>query len=153
MGVEVAHLGRNRFENVGAVDGAEVEDSVRPGSLILIMQSIDQSIDSYSSDDHACEHCQSQRDRPIHGAFPSAFCEVFQYAGADGNRYTNPRSIFFRSSFVPADGTGAASYDSGDFGTSPFFWAALGQAAARQYLHMCGTESKAQWWSENLLRN
>jgi hypothetical protein len=116
MGVEVAHTGRNRFENVGAVDGAEVEDSVCPGSPILSMQ----SIDSCSSDDHACEHCQCQCDRPIHGAFPSAFCEVFQYAGADGNRYTKPRSTF-RSSFVPADGTGAANYESGDFGTSPFF--------------------------------
>ena len=40
-------------------------------------------------------------------------------------------------------------------GTSirPLFWAALGRAAARQYLCICGTESKAQWCSENLLRN
>ena len=30
-----------------------------------------------------------------------------------------------------------------------FFWAALGQAAARQYLCICGTVSKAQWCSEN----
>jgi len=53
---------------------------------------------------------------------------------------------------VPADGTGAASYESGDFDTSAF-WAALGRAATRQYFSICGTESKAQWCSENLLRN
>jgi len=41
MAVEVSCLGRKRFENVGAVDGAAVEDSVCPWSLILNMQSID----------------------------------------------------------------------------------------------------------------
>ena len=51
--------------------------------------------------------------------FSLAFCETFQYVGADGCRYTKPSSTF-RSSFVPADGTGAASYESGDFDTSPF---------------------------------
>ena len=39
--VEVARLGRKRFENGGAVDGAKVEVSVRSRSLILSMQSID----------------------------------------------------------------------------------------------------------------
>jgi len=65
MAVEVARLGRNRFENVGAVDGPEVEDSVRPRSLILSMQ----SIDGCSSDGGSCEHCQSQYDRSIHDVF------------------------------------------------------------------------------------
>jgi hypothetical protein len=37
MAVEVARLGRKRFENVGAVDGPEVEGSVRPRSLVLSM--------------------------------------------------------------------------------------------------------------------
>ena len=32
------------------------------------------------------------------------------------------------------------------------FWAALGQAAACQYLCICSTESKAQWCGENLIR-
>ena len=63
MTVEVAHLGRKSFENVGAVDGAEIDDSVRPHSAILSIQ----SIDSYSSDDRACEHYQSQWDRSVHG--------------------------------------------------------------------------------------
>jgi hypothetical protein len=35
MAVEIARPGRKRFENVGAVDGAEVEDGIRPRSLIL----------------------------------------------------------------------------------------------------------------------
>ena len=147
MAVEVARLGRKRFENVGGVDSAEVEDSVRRRSIILIMQ----PVGSCSSDDRGCHHCQTQCDRSINCVFPLAFCETFQYAGADGNRYTKPSSTF-RSIFVPADGTGAASYESGDFGT-PLFWAALGRAAARQYFFICGTESKAQWCSENLLRN
>jgi hypothetical protein len=54
-----------RFENVGAVDGAEVEDSVPPQSFILSMQ----SIDSRSRGDRACEHCQSEYDRSTHGVF------------------------------------------------------------------------------------
>ena len=65
MAVEVARLGRKRFENVGAVDGPEVEGSVRPRSLVLSMQ----PVDSCSSDDRACDHCQSQCDRSIHGVF------------------------------------------------------------------------------------
>ena len=63
MAVEVAHLGRKRFKNVGAVDGAEVEDSVRPRSVILSMQ----SIDCCSCDGGTCEQCQSQCYRSIHG--------------------------------------------------------------------------------------
>ena len=47
MAVEVARLGRKRFENVGDVDIAEVEDSVRRRSIILIMQ----PVGSCSSDD------------------------------------------------------------------------------------------------------
>ena len=124
MAVEVARLGRKRFENVGAVDGAEVEDSVRRRSIILIMRPV-----GSCSSDRGCHHRQTQCDRSIQCAFPLAFCEAFQYAGADGNRYTKPRSTCW-SSFVPADGTGAASYESGDFGTSPFFlgssWASRG---------------------------
>ena len=116
MAVEVARLGRKRFENVGGVDSAEVEHSVRRRSIILIMQ----PVGSCSSDDRGCHHCQTQCDRSIHCVFPLAFCETFQYVGADGCRYTKPSSTF-RSSFVPADGTGAASYESGDFDTSPFF--------------------------------
>ena len=54
MAVEVARLGRKRFKNVGAVDGAEVEGSVRRRSVILSMQ----SVDSCSSDDRASEQCQ-----------------------------------------------------------------------------------------------
>jgi hypothetical protein len=65
MAVEVARLGRKRFENVRAVDGPEVEDSVRPRSLILSMQ----SIDSCSSDGSTCEQCQAQCDKSIHGVF------------------------------------------------------------------------------------
>jgi hypothetical protein len=65
MAVEVARFGRKRFENVGAVDGPEVEGSVRPRSLVLSMQ----PVDSCSSDDRACDHCQSQYDRSIHGVF------------------------------------------------------------------------------------
>ena len=65
MVVEVARLGRNRFENVGAVDCPEVEDGVRPRGLILSMQ----SIDGCSSDGGSCEHCQSQYDRSIHDVF------------------------------------------------------------------------------------
>ena len=65
MVVEVARLGRNRFENVGAVECPEVEDSVRPRGLILSMQ----SIDGCSSDGGSCEHCQSQYDRSIHDVF------------------------------------------------------------------------------------
>jgi hypothetical protein len=65
MAVEIARLSRKRFKN-GAVDGAEVEDSVHSQSLILSMQSIDRC----SSDDRACEQCeQSQYDRLIHGVF------------------------------------------------------------------------------------
>src|ERR1700688_1589889 len=113
MAVEVARLGRKRFENVGAVDGAEVEDSVRRRSIILIMK----PVGSCSSDDRGCRHCHTQCDRSIHGALPLAFCEGFS---TRVNRYTKPRSTL-RSSFVPADGTGAASYESGDFSTSPSF--------------------------------
>jgi len=43
--------------------------------------------------------------------------------------------------------------ESGDFGTSPFFWAALGQAAPCQQVYMCGAVIKAQWCVENLIRN
>jgi hypothetical protein len=90
MAVEVARLGRKRFENVGAVDGAEVEDSVRRRSIILIMK----PVGSCSSDDRGCRHCHTQCDRSIHGAVPLAFCEGFQYAGADGNRYTKTKVNF-----------------------------------------------------------
>jgi hypothetical protein len=69
MAVEVTHLGRKRFENVRAINGAEVEDSVDLRSLILGMQSIDRR----SSDDRACEQCQSQCDRSIHGVCLLAF--------------------------------------------------------------------------------
>ena len=78
-----------------------------------------QPVGSRSSDDRGCHHCQTQCDRSIHCVFPLAFCETFQYVGADDYRYTKPSSTF-RSSFVPAIGTGAASYKSGDFDTSPF---------------------------------
>jgi hypothetical protein len=43
--------------------------------------------------------------------------------------------------------------ESGGFGTSPFFWAALGQAAACQQVYMCGAVIKAQWCVDNLIRN
>jgi hypothetical protein len=33
--------------------------------------------------------------------------------------------------------------ENGDFGTSPFFWAALGQAAACQQVYMCGAGQKS----------
>jgi hypothetical protein len=42
---------------------------------------------------------------------------------------------------VPADGTSAAG---GKLRHVPVSWAALGQAAACQYLPICGTEIKAQ---------
>jgi hypothetical protein len=52
---------------------------------------------------------------------------------------------------VPADGTGAANYESGDFGTSPFF---LGSSQASRgppvSVYHVAAESKAQWCSENL---
>jgi hypothetical protein len=115
MAVEVARLGRKRFENVGGVDSAEVEDSVRRRSIILIMQ----PVGSCGSDDRGRHHCQTQCDRLIHGVFPLDFCETFQYLDVDGYRYTKLSSTF-RSSFVPADGTAAASYETGDFDTSPF---------------------------------
>jgi len=41
MALEVARLGRKRVENVGAVDGPEVEGSVRPRSVVLSMQPVD----------------------------------------------------------------------------------------------------------------
>src|SRR5580704_15582405 len=143
MAVEVARLGRKRFENVGGVDSAEVEDSVRRRSIILIMQ----PVGSCGSDDRGRHHCQTQCDRLIHCVFPLAFVKLFSTWVPRLPLYTKPSSTF-RSSFVPAEGTGAAGYESGDFDTSPF-WAALGRAAARHYLCICGTGSKAQWCSEN----
>jgi hypothetical protein len=45
---------------------------------------------------------------------------------------------------VPADGTSAAIVRNGDFGTSPLFWAALGQAAASEYLLRGVSDIEAQ---------
>jgi hypothetical protein len=60
-----------RFENVRAMDGAQVEDSVPPQSFILSMQ----SIDGCSRDDRAGEHYQSEYDRSTHGVFLRVVCE------------------------------------------------------------------------------
>ena len=43
-----------------------------------------------------------------------------QFVFNNPNQTSEKPSSTFRSSFVPADGTGAASYESGDFDTSPF---------------------------------
>jgi hypothetical protein len=50
---------------------------------------------------------------------------------------------------VPADGNSAATEGNGDFGTSPIFWAALGQATACLYLGKWGAGRKAQYAIEN----
>jgi hypothetical protein len=50
---------------------------------------------------------------------------------------------------VPADGNSAATEGNGDFGTSPIFWAALGQATAFLYLGQWGAGRKAQYAIEN----
>jgi hypothetical protein len=67
-------------------------------------------------------------------------CVIRQYGrrtrpswGADGYRYTKPSSTF-RSSFVPADGTSGASYESGDFDTSPFLGSP--RASCRPRMHL-----------------
>jgi hypothetical protein len=54
------------------------------------------------------------------------------------------RELLFWSVSRPADGTRAANDGNGDFGTSPFFWAALEQAIACQYLFIWCVERKAQ---------
>jgi len=69
MAVEVARLGRKNFGKIRTVDGAEVEDSVRPRSLILSIH----SIDGCSSNSANCENCQSQCDRSVHGVLPCLF--------------------------------------------------------------------------------
>ena len=50
---------------------------------------------------------------------------------------------------MPADGNSAATEGNGDFGTSPIFWAALGQATACLYLGKWGAGRKAQYAIEN----
>ena len=50
---------------------------------------------------------------------------------------------------MPADGNSAATEGNRDFGTSPIFWAALGQATARLYLGKWGAGRKAQYAIEN----
>jgi len=104
MAVEVAHLGRKRFENVGAADGAEVEDSVRPRSLILSVQ----SIDSCSSDDRACEQCQSQCDRSIHGVFLLAFLFMKHFSTQVPTAAAIRTKVIVSEYCLPM-GTGAAS--------------------------------------------
>ena len=42
------------------------------------------------------------------------------------------------------DGTSTASYESGDFGRSPFFGQLSGKHPACQYVCICGTKIKAQ---------
>ena len=49
-----------------------------------------------------------------------------------GDRDTN---IITQNDFVPADGTKAANWSSGDFGTSSLFW----QRSAKQLLEPCAT--------------
>jgi hypothetical protein len=68
-------------------------------------------------------------------------------AGAYGTRI---RCNSIWSVIVPADGTRTATVGNGDVGTSAFCWAALGQAAACQYLFMWGIRSKEQWRVEKL---
>ena len=57
--------------------------------------------------------------------------------------------INFKITSVPADGTSAAG---GKLRHVPVSWAALWQAAACQYLSICGTEIKAQGRVENSIR-
>ena len=57
--------------------------------------------------------------------------------------------INFEITSVPADGTSAAG---GKLRHVPVSWAALWQAAACQYLSICGTEIKAQGRVENSIR-
>jgi hypothetical protein len=61
------------------------------------------------------------------------FVKVFSTRVPTATAIRKPRSTF-RSSFVPADGTGAANYESGDFGTSPFF---LGSSQASRGPPVC----------------
>ena len=147
MAVEVARLGRKRFENVGGIDSAEVEDSVRRRSIILIMQ----PVGSCSSDDRGCHHCQTQCDRSIHCVFPLAFVKLFITWVPTAAAIRNLARLFGAVSCLPM----APALPVMRAGTSirPLFWAALGRAAARHYVCICGTDSKAQWCSENLLRN
>jgi hypothetical protein len=72
MIVEVTHLRMKRFE-IGAVDAAQVQDSVPPQSFILSMQ----PIDSCSRDERACEDCQSEYDRSTHGVSFELFVNLF----------------------------------------------------------------------------
>ena len=49
-------------------------------------------------------------------------------------------------------GTGSANYASGDFGTSPFFGQLSGNPQPASNYISVGSESKAQWFVENLVR-
>ena len=64
-------------------------------------------------------------------------------AGADAIR-AERNSTKRELSCLPM-GTGAASYESGDFGTSPFFEQLKGRPRPADNNLSMGTESKAQW--------
>ena len=63
------------------------------------------------------------------GSLAASSARARTEAAADGTR---PERSTILS--LPADGISAAIVRNGDFGTSPLFWAALGQAAASRYL-------------------
>jgi hypothetical protein len=71
---------------------------------------------------------------------------------ADAHAFTSKRSSIL-SFIVPADGTSAARTGTGDFGASPVFWAALGQAIPLACIGSRGvSECKEQWQIEELIR-
>jgi hypothetical protein len=82
--------------------------------------------------------------------FPLNVCESFQYTGANCNRYANRGQFFRVISFLPM--ALALPIMRAETSACRRFWAALRKAAARQYLCICRTKSKAQWCGENLIR-
>jgi hypothetical protein len=79
------------------------------------------------------------RNSTVGGLAATATRECPDAAGA---RLRN-NSIFKRKN-VPADGSKLPTGTSGDFGTSPIFFAALGQANNSPYLLKWGLNRKAQ---------
>ena len=72
-------------------------------------------------------------------------------AGADDIRDASSIKLFDQKLGLPM-GTGAANYDSGDFGTSPFFERSRASRGL-PILCICDTDAKAQGQVENLIRD
>jgi hypothetical protein len=65
-------------------------------------------------------------------------------------RHPHPNATLFEVLLCLPTAPGLPLLGHGDFGTSPLFWTALGQATACLYVLRWCAKPKAQWWGKKL---